>query len=478
MTGVASVSGTTDRIVVSPNTGNCVVDISSNYTGQISITTVGALNSGSLTSGFTPVIETLGGTNQTSYILGDTLYASGINTLSKLPGKSTTTKQYLSQIGNGVNSGAPIWSTISNSDIPGSALTTVDDTNVTLTLGGTPSTALLQTTSITAGWTGILSSGRGGTGINNGSNTLTLGGSLETSGSFASIFTMTAPTTVTFPTSGTLATTSQIPTVIPSALTKVDDTNVTLTLGGTPSTALLQDTSITAGWNGTLGISRGGTNTGSIPTNGQLLIGNGTGYTLNTLAATDGLSITNGSGTSSIGLSASVVMPDDLTVTGDLLLTIPPTVTPSSTATYINSTGNPTLVNGTSVGFWVTFPNIVVTGLTGNVTYALNATFGDTWTFNIGGIYYISWEQRTSSGTYTNCISFVKNTNTAGFNPVPPKTDVLFSQNTAVSTTGFQFGINFIGSLVAGDVMRISMFGSSSPGAAGAMIRIIQLFKS
>jgi hypothetical protein len=357
-------------------------------------------------------------------------------------------------------------------------LTTVDDTNVTLTLGGTPSTALLQTTSITAGWTGILSSGRGGTGINNGSNTLTLGGSLETSGSFASIFTMTAPTTVTFPTSGTLATTSQIPTVIPSALTKVDDTNVTLTLGGTPSTALLQDTSITAGWNGTLGISRGGTNTGSIPTNGQLLIGNGTGYTLNTLAATDGLSITNGSGTSSIGLSASVVMPDDLTVTGDLLLTIPPTVTPSSTATYINSTGNPTLVNGTSVGFWVTFPNIVVTGLTGNVTYALNATFGDTWTFNIGGIYYISWEQRTSSGTYTNCISFVKNTNTAGFNPVPPKTDVLFSQNTAVSTTGFQFGINFIGSLVAGDVMRISMFGSSSPGAAGAMIRIIQLFKS
>ena len=44
--------------------------------------------------------------------------------------------------------------------------------------------------------------------------------------------------------------------ITPAALTKTDDTNVTLTLGGTPSTALLQATSITAGWTGTLGVSR------------------------------------------------------------------------------------------------------------------------------------------------------------------------------------------------------------------------------
>jgi hypothetical protein len=47
-----------------------------------------------------------------------------------------------------------------------------------------------------------------------------------------------------------------IPSVTPAALTKVDDTNVTLTLGGTPSTALLQSTSITAGWAGTLADAR------------------------------------------------------------------------------------------------------------------------------------------------------------------------------------------------------------------------------
>jgi hypothetical protein len=40
------------------------------------------------------------------------------------------------------------------------ALTKVDDTNVTLTLGGTPTTALLEATSITVGWTGTLASGR------------------------------------------------------------------------------------------------------------------------------------------------------------------------------------------------------------------------------------------------------------------------------------------------------------------------------
>jgi hypothetical protein len=52
---------------------------------------------------------------------------------------------------------------------------------------------------------------------------------------------------------GTLAT---FPTVNPSALTKTDDTNVTLTLGGTPATALLQGVSLTLGWTGTLADSR------------------------------------------------------------------------------------------------------------------------------------------------------------------------------------------------------------------------------
>lgn len=113
-----------------------------------------------------PVTEVLGGTNQTTYTLGDTLYASAANTLSKLAGNTTTAKQYLSQTGNGAISAAPAWATIDGGDITGAALTRVDDTNVTLTLGGTPTTALLRATSITAGWAGQLSLARGGTNAN------------------------------------------------------------------------------------------------------------------------------------------------------------------------------------------------------------------------------------------------------------------------------------------------------------------------
>ncbi len=108
----------------------------------------------------------------------------------------------------------------------------------------------------------------GGTGVNNGSSTLTLGGNLTTSGAFASTFTMTGVTTVTFPTTGTLATTSQIPTG--AALTRVDDTNVTLTLGGSPTTALINAASLTLGWTGQLAVTRGGTGLGSL-TQGDLL---------------------------------------------------------------------------------------------------------------------------------------------------------------------------------------------------------------
>lgn len=48
--------------------------------------------------------------------------------------------------------------------ITGSALSRSNDTNVTLTLSGSPNTALLASTTITAGWTGVLSTARGGTG--------------------------------------------------------------------------------------------------------------------------------------------------------------------------------------------------------------------------------------------------------------------------------------------------------------------------
>jgi hypothetical protein len=53
----------------------------------------------------------------------------------------------------------------------------------------------------------------------------------------------------------------------------------------------------------TVGISKGGTGVTSTPSNGQLLVGNGTGYSLATITGGTGISVTNGSG--SITLSAT-----------------------------------------------------------------------------------------------------------------------------------------------------------------------------
>jgi hypothetical protein len=56
---------------------------------------------------------------------------------------------------------------------------------------------------------------------------------------------------------------------------------------------------------GVLPVANGGTNVATIPTNGQLLIGNGTGYTLASLTAGSNITITPGAGTISIASTAS-----------------------------------------------------------------------------------------------------------------------------------------------------------------------------
>lgn len=57
----------------------------------------------------------------------------------------------------------PAWLTVASA-VPGAALSKVDDTNVTLALTGSPTVALLAATTLTLGWTGVLSVARGGTG--------------------------------------------------------------------------------------------------------------------------------------------------------------------------------------------------------------------------------------------------------------------------------------------------------------------------
>jgi hypothetical protein len=97
--------------------------------------------------------------------LGDIIYGGASGAVTRLAGNITTTKQFLSQTGTGSASAAPTWATLAGSDITGAALTSSNDTNVTITLGGTPATSLLRAASLTLGWTGTLAVARGGTGL-------------------------------------------------------------------------------------------------------------------------------------------------------------------------------------------------------------------------------------------------------------------------------------------------------------------------
>lgn len=126
---------------------------------------------------------------------------------------------------------------------------------------------------------GVLLPASGGTGVNNGTSTLTLGGSLRTSGAYSTTFTMTGPTSITLPTSGTLATTSNTVASFSGGST-----------GLTPNTATTG--AVTLG--GTLAPAAGGLGSAAVPTSGQIPIGNGTTYTASTLTAGAGINIVNG----------------------------------------------------------------------------------------------------------------------------------------------------------------------------------------
>lgn len=92
-------------------------------------------------------------------------------------------------------------------------------------------------------------------------------------------------------------------TITPAALTKTDDTNVTLTLSGSPSTALLAATSLTLGWTGQLAVSRGGTGTSTSTGTGSVVLGTTptftTSFTISAATATPARinMQSNGSGT-------------------------------------------------------------------------------------------------------------------------------------------------------------------------------------
>lgn len=102
-----------------------------------------------------------------------------------------------------------------------------------------------------------------------------------------------------------------------------------------------------------LTVAQGGTGLTSTPTNGQLLIGNGTGFTLATLTAGSGMTITNNAGsitlaagglpavivTSSTAISAVAGNHYILTATSTATVTLPASPTISDTI-YVTNAGS------------------------------------------------------------------------------------------------------------------------------------------
>lgn len=167
-------------------------------------------------------------------------------------------------------------------------LTTSADSVVTFptsgTLVNTAVTTLSSLTSVgtigTGTWQGtVIGSSYGGTGVNNGSSTITVGGNVTFSGGFTTSVTVTGNTAVTFPTSGTLVNTG-VTTL--SSLTSVGTIGtgtwqasvIGSTYGGTgvnngSSTITLAGNLVTSGANSLTLTTSGPTNV-TLPTSGTL----------------------------------------------------------------------------------------------------------------------------------------------------------------------------------------------------------------
>jgi len=258
--GVSSVTGTVDRITVTPTTGNVIVDIAATYVGQTSIIVLGTVVTGVWQG--TTVASTFGGTGLNTYTTGDLLYASAANVLSKRV--IGTAGQILT-----VSGGVPTWvtdtgtgtvtsvSVVTNQGVSGTVATATTTPAITLSLGALTGVTSLNGLVVTAN-TGVITTGTwnggvigaayGGTGVaNNASSTLTI------SGAFATTLTVSGATSLTLPTSGIVTalgnTTTGSGTTLVLSTTPTFTTSIVtpqITGNGSTTTGLTISTSTTA----------------------------------------------------------------------------------------------------------------------------------------------------------------------------------------------------------------------------------------
>ena len=310
--GLGNVDNTSDANKPVSTAGQTALDLKANLAGPTFTGTVAAANltlSGDLTvNGTTTTI------NSTTLTVDDKnieLGSVASPTDSTADGGGITLKGATDKTLNWVDA-TDAWTSSEDFNLLTGKVYEINGTSVlsSTTLGsGVTSSSLTSLGTIATGvWQGtLIGSTYGGTGVNNGSSTITLGGNFTTSGAFTTTLTVGANTNVALPSTGTLATLAGTETFTNKTLTSPVTNSPTLTLSTSSST-----TDARLSWDSTNKKIRVGNGTISLDFASSNVITNaqGASYTL-VLADKDKLvEISNASAnTLTVPLNSSVAFP-------------------------------------------------------------------------------------------------------------------------------------------------------------------------
>jgi hypothetical protein len=207
--GVASVTGTALEIDVSAGV-NPVISIDAGYIGQASITTLGTITTGTWHG--TVLGGTYGGTGvnngASTFTIGGNTAFSGAHTFTgTLTGNTAVTFPTAGTLATTAGVINSITGTALQIDVTAGV-----NPVISIDAGYVGQNSITTLGTIATGvWNGTIVTGTyGGTGVNNGASTITIGGNLTFSGAHTTAITVTNNTTVTLPTTGVLSSTANV----------------------------------------------------------------------------------------------------------------------------------------------------------------------------------------------------------------------------------------------------------------------------